>query len=169
MRGMQVNRRWRRAVVVGVLAAFAPLAAGGCFGGFNLTRKVYHFNKKVDRDQWIQWFVFVIISVFPIYGFAMIVDLVIANSLEFWTGDNPIEMTCSGPRVVRAPDGSTATLTYLPGGRMSARLEAADGSVREVWFSHEDDSVVARDADGTLLARVTDVAGLPTVVEGSLR
>ena len=83
---------FRRAAVL-TLTAGALVGTSGCFGSFNLTRKVYGFNKTVSKDKFVQELVFLGLNVVPIYGIASFVDAVVANTVEFWTGKNPIEMS----------------------------------------------------------------------------
>ena len=44
-----------RIVAATVLACFLPLSSAGCFGGFELTRKIHRFNERVDPDRWRVW------------------------------------------------------------------------------------------------------------------
>ncbi len=155
----------RRLAAVLVLVAFMPMATG-CFGQFRLTKKVYSFNQRVDPDKWIQWFAFVVLS--PFYGFSAGADAVVFNSIEFWTGENPIQAKAGSTRVVRSENGDVATLTRLESGAVSMELRRADGTVQSYTLTKGPGYVSALDAQGNLLARVADVNGLPTVIEGSL-
>ena len=66
-----------------------PTFAGGCFGTFQLTKKVYDFNRTISHDKWMRWFTFLIFSFVPIYGISFAIDVIFANSVEFWSGRNP--------------------------------------------------------------------------------
>jgi hypothetical protein len=85
---------FRRTVVL-TLTAAAVLGSSGCFGSFNLTRKLYGFNKDVSKDKFVRELVFLGLNIVPIYGVAGFIDAVVANTVEFWTGENPISMTGS--------------------------------------------------------------------------
>jgi hypothetical protein len=85
---------FRRAVVV-TLTAASVLGTSGCFGSFNLTRKLYGFNKDVSKDKFVRELVFLGLNIVPIYAVAGFIDAVVANTVEFWTGENPISMTGS--------------------------------------------------------------------------
>ncbi|MEN8160610.1 MAG: DUF3332 family protein, partial [Myxococcota bacterium] len=104
---------WRRAVAVALLAVFVPMASA-CFGSFQLTRKVYRFNKSVSQDKWIRWLVFLAANIIPIYAFSTFIDVVFANSVEFWTGSNPVARI--EPQTVVGPNGELAMLAPVPGG-----------------------------------------------------
>lgn len=63
----------------------------GCFGEFSLTRKVYEFNQNVG-GKFVNELVFLAFCIIPVYEAATFVDAVILNSIEFWTGSNPLSM-----------------------------------------------------------------------------
>ncbi len=90
----------RRAAILS-LTAFGLATTTGCFGSFQLTRKVYAFNQTVSQDKWVQELVFLGMNIVPIYGLAAFADAVFANSVEFWTGTNPL----ASARTV-TPDGT---------------------------------------------------------------
>ncbi len=161
------TKRWLRTTAVVSLAAFMPIAAGGCFGKFQLVRKVYQFNKDVDPDKWVQWFVFLLLifPFFPIYGFAAVIDAVFANSVEFWTGENPI--SASVTRTIYGENGEVATVTFHPDRTADMVVTDADGQVYSLTLAQEGGTLAARDLDGKLLARVADVNGQPAIVEGA--
>ena len=72
------------------------LAASGCYGGFQLTKALYKFNGeiKVSEDRTAnrvaQSAVMVLLVFIPVYQLAALADAVIINSIEFWTGKNPM-------------------------------------------------------------------------------
>ncbi len=61
----------------------------GCYGGFNLTKKVYKINGELGAEP-IQTVVMWLGT--PIYGLTLTVDFLILNSLEYWTGSNPVSL-----------------------------------------------------------------------------
>jgi hypothetical protein len=63
----------------------------GCYGGFNLTRKLYNWNGTLG-DKFINSGVMWLMVVVPIYEIAGFVDFAVFNVIEFWSGANPIAM-----------------------------------------------------------------------------
>jgi hypothetical protein len=63
----------------------------GCFGSFGLSKEVYKFNKGLG-DKFVQEAVFLALSICQVYSVTLFVDAIILNSIEFWTGSNPIAM-----------------------------------------------------------------------------
>ena len=82
----------RRTLVL-TIAAVGLLGSSACFGSFNLTRKVWTFNKNVSPDKWVQELVFLAFAAIPVYSIAAGLDALIINSIEFWTGENPVQVT----------------------------------------------------------------------------
>lgn len=89
-----------RSVVLATAAA-GLLGSSACIGSFHLTRKVYAFNKGVSPDKWVQELVFLAFAVVPVYSIAAGLDAIIINSIEFWTGNNPVMLS----KVVPTEDG----------------------------------------------------------------
>ncbi len=80
-----------RKAVLGALAVPLLLVAGGCYGPFKLTCKLHHWNGEATQDRWINEFIFIVIS--PAYGVCTMVDAVVLNSIEWWSGKNPMDPT----------------------------------------------------------------------------
>ncbi len=89
--------------LIACLAAGSTLFAG-CYGSFALTKKVYDWNGEASSNKFVQWLVFVGLNVIPVYSLAVAVDAIVVNTVEFWTGDNPVEGVAT--RVEKNSDGS---------------------------------------------------------------
>ena len=151
----------RRGLVIVCLCAFLP-GATGCFGSFELTRKVYGFNQRIDQDKWIQWLAFIALNFVPVYGAATFVDVIFANSVEFWTGQNPI----AGPvtRTEYGPNGEVAQATFLPGRICDLEITDASGERHVLRLVGHDGGISVYDAAGQKLGTVTDRDGVPALV-----
>jgi hypothetical protein len=154
----------RRTIAACVLAGFLPLTTTGCFGGFELTKKVYRFNKGVSPDKWIREIVFLVLVIVPIYEIASLVDAVVLNSLEFWTGKNPVLAHDGDSQTIQTAQG-TATLTRLSASSLDVSLRSTTGEEQHFVMTREGDGFAARAPDGSLLGRVAEVDGRPALVE----
>ena len=162
---MTSSKSWgpgRRAIATVALCAFLPVSMVGCFGRFELVRKTYDFNKEVSSDKWIQWLVFLVITIIPVYGFSAFVDAIVLNSVEFWTGSNPA--LAGTQRTFRGENGDVALVSYGTDGTMDVRITNADGSEHFVRLARDSNSILALDADGNRLARVGDLNGRPALL-----
>jgi hypothetical protein len=84
---MRTIGRTRRGITG--LALCSLLLGSGCFGNFAMTRGVHHFNRNLHPNRWVQWGTFLGFNVIPIYEGAILIDAVIVNTVQFWTGQNP--------------------------------------------------------------------------------
>ena len=86
---------FRKGVVCIVLANFIGVSTA-CFGPFNLTKTVHHWNGGIKgsgevSEKWMKELVFFGMIVVPIYRFSALLDAFIFNSIQFWSGNNPIK------------------------------------------------------------------------------
>lgn len=107
----------RQSTRAGILMVAAALTVSGCFGPFNLTRRLYRWNAQM-QDKWEREFMFILLALTPVYGLTLAGDAVVFNSLEFWTGKNPVDAPPraglpSEPQVKRIVRGQEeAVLTF---------------------------------------------------------
>lgn len=71
------------AVVVGSSILFSS-----CIGSFALSNKFLAWNKTVD-SKFVNEVLFVVLQ--PAYAITMLADVLVLNSIEFWSGENPVE------------------------------------------------------------------------------
>jgi hypothetical protein len=138
------------------LAIGALLTTSACYGPFNLTRTIYNWNGKVQSFQdipakWMQEAVFVALVLIPVYPFALIIDALFFNSVQFWTGENPI-------KVSEAPDGDGRIITA---GDMTITMSAPDADGLVLVTYRRDGRVFARASLRTENGRIslTDAGG----------
>jgi hypothetical protein len=74
----------------------ASILLTGCTGPFALTKKL-HTGQTGFENKWVDEVAFLGCIILPIYGLATVGDAIIFNSVEFWTGDNPMD-TGSAPQ-----------------------------------------------------------------------
>lgn len=150
---MMTARTMKRTIAVLILAAFVPVATTGCFGSFQLTRKVYQFNRDVSPDKWIQELTFLVMAIIPVYGAATFLDAVIFNSIEFWTGNNPVLAENGATQTILTDDGM-ATLTRIDEDTLEIRTQRSDGREDAFRLTRDAEGFAAHALDGALLARV---------------
>jgi len=126
-------------LAIPALAVILILSA--CTGSFTLTNKVNKFNKTFE-NPWVEEVVFLAMVIVPVYEISLIADMLIFNSIEFWTGENPV----AEEQQITLTDEVDATM--LSDGRI--RLEV-DGTV--YLLERTDAGVVATDDDGDILYR----------------
>ncbi len=99
----------KKVKVLALLALMIPFSMvnTSCIGSFGLTKKVYEWNKSLDK--WLDELVFLVFIILPVYSIAVLIDGIVLNSIEFWTGTNPIAMNPGDKEVeiVQGEDGNT--------------------------------------------------------------
>lgn len=124
------------AVIIG-----SSVLMGGCMGKFALTDKLYTWNKQVDGNKWVQEAVFVALLIIPVYSLSLLADGIIFNSVEWWTGSNPI--LAGETRKVQGTDGSEALMTMRADGVIDVEVTAADGARSAFTLAMQDGEVKA--------------------------
>jgi hypothetical protein len=134
MKGKTLRKRIVAAIVAG---SFLTITTA-CYGPFNLTKNVYHWNSNITgssevNEKWMKEFVFFGMIIIPVYMFSALLDAFIFNSIQFWSGDNPVKATDAGgegvTRVVRlgglsvtmAENERGTTVTYERNGLVERR------------------------------------------------
>ncbi len=79
-------------IAIAVAMGGTLMLQSGCYGSFALTKKLYDWNGSVSNDKFVKSLVFWALMIIPVYGVASLVDAVILNLIEFWTGSNPVSM-----------------------------------------------------------------------------
>jgi len=129
-------------VVSMLVIAGMMTATVGCYGSFNLVKKVYKWNGTFG-GKWVNELGFLALNIIPVYSVASFIDVLILNSIEFWTGNNPVmasvDLPEQGASIATSADGSTMTLTSNDGRTLTVTTTQSGAEVR--------------DAEGTLLAR----------------
>jgi hypothetical protein len=170
-------KRASRLLAVMCVALFS-VQMSGCFGKFALTRAMWEFNKNVSGNKFIQWLVFLVMIVVPVYGIGTLVDALVINSIEFWTGSNPVGSAATADtqtRVVRLGPGDTLRLSREPGSEvMKVELEREGQPTMVRYFEPLEDGMAVRDDAGAVLlqareqqdggVKVTDAAGATMAV-----
>ena len=95
--------RWdyfRKGVICAVLLSFMGISTA-CYGPFNLTKNIHHWNGGIRgsgevSEKWMKELVFFGMIVVPVYMFSALLDAFIFNSIQFWSGSNPIKASDLG-------------------------------------------------------------------------
>ena len=66
------------------------LMFSSCIGSFGLTSKLHNWNKGVGGNKFVSELVFLAFCILPAYELSVFADVIIFNSIEFWSGSNPI-------------------------------------------------------------------------------
>jgi len=114
--------RFGKGIALVLVAAVGALSAG-CFGKFQLTRKLYDINQSIDEKyvrSAVTW-----LFVIP-YAVTGLVDFLIFNVIEFWTGESPVA-EAKVTKVYAQGNGRTVLTLSRDGSATVAVIERYEG------------------------------------------
>lgn len=80
----------KRFITVAAIALAGTMLFSSCIGSFNLSKKVLAWNQTID-SKFVNELVFVALWIVPVYEVCILADILVINSIEFWSGENPVE------------------------------------------------------------------------------
>lgn len=104
-----------------VVIALSAMMFQSCIGSFSLTNKVLSWNRNVN-NKFVNELVFFAFWVLPVYEVTSIADLLVINSIEFWSGNKPLE---SNNQVIKTDAGNY----YIASDENGYKVVAPDGDV----------------------------------------
>jgi len=137
-----MKKRFFKLAVVGTISC--SLLFSSCIGPFNLSSKLLAWNQTVS-DKFVNAILFVVLS--PAYVVTLAGDLLLFNTIEFWTGNNPIE---AGVVKQVQGDNGVYTVETLENGY---RIEDEAGQITQFVYDKESNtwSLVANEKTTKLI------------------
>ena len=80
-------KRGKLTLVAVVLSG--SLLFSSCVGSFSLFNRLSSWNQSVG-NKFVNELVFLAFNIVPVYGVAYLADALVINSIEFWSGSNPM-------------------------------------------------------------------------------
>lgn len=93
-------RKFRMATVSAILAATVMFSS--CIGSHALFHRVYDMNQNISGSKWLNEICYFAMWIIPVYEISLLGDVLIFNSVEFWTGNNPL---AKGSKKMKGSDG----------------------------------------------------------------
>lgn len=84
-----------------VIALVGSMMSTSCIGSFSLTNKLLSWNKSIG-NKFVNEVVFIAFCILPVYEVAALADVLVLNSIEFWSGNNAL---AKGTKVIDGQDG----------------------------------------------------------------
>lgn len=81
--------RKNRFVPVMAIALSTTMLFSSCVGSFGLFNRIASWNQTVG-NKFVNELVFLALNIIPVYGVAYLADALVINSIEFWSGSNPM-------------------------------------------------------------------------------
>ena len=161
-----MRKHWICAAIAATLICSMTMTS--CIGSFTLSNKLLSWNNHIS-NKFVNELVFFAFWILPVYEVAGLADILVLNSIEFWSGSNPV---AKGTKVIEGNDGRY--LVKCDGKGYTIKSET-DGSVVRLDFHDTDNSWSVKLPDGsdqTIFTYVDDTHvslpaadGTTTVVE----
>lgn len=126
-------------------SAACAMMLTGCLGQNALFDTVQDWNATATGNKFVNQGISFVFWWVPVYGLSLLGDIVIFNSIEFWTGTNPISK--EGAKVAGTTEtvtdgmGNQAELTYNADGSISV-LATSNGAEESYTLIKEDGKVI---------------------------
>ena len=115
--GQRKQDKSRRFMIpVAIVVATCILLTTGCMGNMGITQNVKKVNLSPTENRWGREGIFLGFQIFWVYRISALLDLIVFNSIEFWSGENPIT---DQPALVNIPK---ETLEKIFGERSSVDM-----------------------------------------------
>lgn len=129
------------------------LIFSSCIGSFNLTNKVKDWNEGLG-NKFVNELVFIGMHIIPVYELTILADILVLNSIEFWTGSSALAEKENGTKIVKNQKGEDVTITSSADGyvisngneEVALLFDAADNSWN-VAYNNEVTKLLTIDAD----------------------
>lgn len=114
-----------------VMALIGSIMSTSCIGSFSLTNKLLSWNQSIG-NKFVNEVVFFAFCILPVYEVAALADILVLNSIEFWSGNNAL---AKGTKVIEGQDGRY--MVVCDGKGYTIKSEN-DGSVVRLDFDQEE-------------------------------
>ncbi len=133
------------------LTLASSLMMSSCIGSFALTNKLLDWNETIG-NKFVNELIFFAFWIIPVYEISALADILVINSIEFWSGSNPV---ASGTKVIDGEDGRY--LVECDGKGYNIKSEN-DGSIVRLDFNEDEKSwsVIANGESHTFMTFVDD-------------
>lgn len=101
-----------------------------CVGSFTLFNKLVSWNQNVS-DKFVNEVVFLALNIVPVYEVCYLADALVINSIEFWSGSNPLAKV-GEVKKVKGKNGDYTVETLKNGYSITK-----DGKSMELLFNEE--------------------------------
>ncbi len=71
------------------VALSGTILFSSCVGSFGLFNRISSWNQSIGT-KFVNELVFLALNIVPVYGVAYLADALVINSIEFWSGSNPM-------------------------------------------------------------------------------
>lgn len=76
--------------VILALCLCLPVSLTSCLGPNNAFNSLHNWNATVTEYDWVNEGIYLGLNIIPVYGLFHLGDILIFNTVDYWSGENPI-------------------------------------------------------------------------------
>ena len=126
------------------------IVLSGCYGKYACFNKLLAWNGTLG-NKWLNSIVHFAMNVIPVYGIAMFVDMLVLNTVEFWTGSNPL--AAGDSYYEKDAQGNEILAVKNTDGSMTVEMTTAAGEKATMTLQRDENVIRALDAEGNVVAQ----------------
>jgi hypothetical protein len=151
----------RKKIAPIALGLALAVAAQGCYGKFQLTKNLHKWNGSLGNKAVVEVVFLAIGVILPVYSIAVLIDGVILNSVEFWSGKNPM-----ASRTVTDGDKQAMMNYDKATGIVAVKVFDKGVMVSETFLKKDGDRILTLDKSGKVLFTASaDMNGVASVAD----
>lgn len=162
---------------VACLILSGSIICSSCIGSFGLWSSLKDWNNNIG-NKFVNEIVFLAFHIVPVYQVAYLADIIVLNSIEFWSGSNPLANNVDSVKEVKGESGEYLVrvnedgYTIIKKGEENKPLDliydkekntwnaSADGQTFELITMNEDGTITFKQQDGTPMTVSPDLQGI---------
>lgn len=127
------------------------IVLSGCYGKNACFNKLHDWNGTLG-NKWLNSIVHFFLQIFGVYWICLgLIDGLVLNTIEFWTGSNPL--AAGDSYFEQDAQGNSIAAVKNADGSMSVELTSAAGEKASLTLQRDENVVRALDAEGNLVAQ----------------
>ena len=126
-----------------MMVAFSIMFSS-CIGSFQLTSKLKNFNDGIG-SKWVNELVFVAFCIVPVYELSALADVLVLNSIEFWSGKKALA-DAGETKIIKNSKGQDIEVKTLKNGYAlndgTNTMNIVFNEKEQIWSAEYEDQVM---------------------------
>ena len=141
-----------RLTLVAAIFLSGTILFSSCVGSFGLFNRISSWNQSIGT-KFVNELVFLALNIVPVYGVAYMADALVINSIEFWSGTNPMA-NVGDVKKVKGENGDYLVKTLENG--YSITKEGEDSAMELIYNKEANTWNVVADGVSTELLKMNN-------------
>jgi hypothetical protein len=162
-------------ISVACLILSSSIICSSCIGSFGLWTSLKDWNNSIG-NKFVNEIVFLAFHIVPVYEVAYLADIIVLNSIEFWSGANPLADNVGTVKAIKGENGEYLVrinedgYTILKKGEEDKPLNLIYNKEKNTWNASAEGQtfeLITMNEDGTITFKQQD--GISTTVSPDLQ